>query len=221
MYCILKCILLCISKTFDIRKVSYVFRESAGARWLPDSEWFSFAERKWEFSAPCQHFSEAQQKRPRRRKRGKYNVKSTSIFPRVFFHTGIEPFDFLILCSDLTPNHSTAFVPPVLFSSRFWKKLTNIIRGNRSKKKMVWGKLFARKEKRREKLRDPPSYNTTMEIDPPIPPEKPKMNEWSLKPFGLKRSGLAPHEIDVRWKFKSTWRLRGSTCPGERCRGRK
>lgn len=154
MYCILKCILLCISKTFDFRKVSYVFRESAGARWLPDSEWFSFAERKWEFSAPCQHFSEAQQKRPRRRKRGKYNVKSTSIFPRVFFHTGIEPFDFLILCSDLTPNHSTAFVPPVLFSSRFWKKLTNIIRGNRSKKKMVWGEtVCAKGEETRETQR--------------------------------------------------------------------
>lgn len=166
-------------------------------------------------------FRKPNNRRPRRRKRGKYNVKSTSIFPRVFFHAGIESFDFLILCSDLTPNHSAAFVPPVLFSSGFWKKSKNIIRGNRSKKKMVWGKLFARKEKSREKPGDPPPHDITMEVDPPIPPEKPKMNERSLKPFGLKRSGRAPHEIDVRWKFKSTWRLRGSAHPGERCRGRK
>lgn len=84
-------------------------------------------------------FRRPNNRRPHRRKRGKYNVKSTSIFPRVFFHAGIEPFDFLILCSDLTPNHSAAFVPPVLFSSGFWKKSTNIIRGNRSKRRSCGG----------------------------------------------------------------------------------
>lgn len=142
-------------------------------------------------------FRKPNNRRPRRRKRGKYNVKSTSIFPRVFFHAGIESFDFLILCSDLTPNHSAAFVPPVLFSSGFWKKSKNIIRGNRSKKEDGVGEtVCAKGEERREARRSSPTWHNNGSR-PSYPTRKTK-NEWT--------------------KFKAIWFEKKWTCaPRDRC----